>query len=231
MEKIEIWKPIPEDFFIPDLHSQVICSTCNNVFTIIYTRWWAEIKCGDISYSAKDSNTHWDMHIESSNNDVIISLQQRNELGLFILLLKYASEIWILDEIFSPNWWNFYWYLNQYTDTQTRDYINDFDMMFVNLYQQLPRNENSETAFSLWKTPHASNNRYYIHISWENDLIFTDNIGKKFVIKKHEVIQYLRILLLAADEYAGRTHHGRYLWVLNYIFSDDFQEEYGRYDC
>ncbi len=229
MSQIELWKDIPEDFLIPDLQKKVQCDICSDIFTIVYTWSGAEITHNDISYSAKDSNSHGDMYITSSNNTQTLMLQQRNELGFFILLLKYASEIWILDDIVSPDLWNLLGYLNVYNKDASTDYINDFDMMFVNFSESLPKSENDEIAFSLGKTPHASRNRYFPHISEQKVLILTDNIWNSYHIHQHEVLQYMRLLLLAADQYAGRTQHWRYLWVIKYIFSEAYAEEYGRY--
>jgi hypothetical protein len=90
-------------------------------------------------------------------------------------------------------------------------------------------NEEAKSPFFVEKGPHNSKINYYFHIDIvDQELVFICDGAEEFRVSKEEVVHYLRALILAAENGAGRTNPARYRELFRHVFSPEIRSDY---DC
>lgn len=239
MEKIEVWKSIPESFFVPDLKSKITWECSEMVCTLLKEKAKHTLTYGAIEYVVWEINRHWDIFLSSSSNYSTIMLAQRWEIILFAYLIKFAVEVWEIENLIHPEKWNLLWFIQAFKNELDDEYRFDvWDILVTGPFNEY----NSKKDYhKISKFPHYDWLNYDLHIDIENKtLVFRETsaisqpslpgfgIGE-FRIHKTDIIYILRCLISLNAECGGRMNPWRYEDALKFIFSDAFKVEYRKY--
>lgn len=214
--KVEFWKTLPEELLIPELRTypQNICNRVDDVLTI---------RCKEVSIQSWNKHysiVSWndeDKTFTASTQKNWLFLSQHEELNLFLILIKFAQEQWIIKEILSVNWENFLSIIQQRANENSmrsplHQWLYAMDCMDHNLAQNtLPE----FSVFNIWKWHHCNKETYKVSTQWGN-LLFSFNSEIFFTIHVSEIIVYLRLLIHAWEGIASQC-----LYILEYIFNPD----------
>lgn len=220
----EFWKTIPESIKIPAV-SKPVLETASNVFRIIQDGRTTNIETSNWIYSAGEINSDWDMFIFWWDNSCPAIFWQQQEYRLFLILLKYAQQLWMLDEILSTGEGNLLTMLSKYDDRNHDDYFDIVRDVILNINSFIWETEAS--SFFIQKGPHYSWKKYDFDLDYSNKNLQIEIDGEvEYVIKPNDVIHYLRALLISWENWGGRTNPSRYRQLVEYMFSPESREDY-----
>ncbi len=225
--RLELWRTFPKELLIPNLSSDVVCCSADSVKAIIGDRGEAAIIASDIEYKVY-ANPHWDVSFESSNNAIWFNLDQHEEYKMFLLLIKFAHEFWILEELLLLQWWDLYNFLFSYKWSIWDNYSLNLESSFLAFEKGSNRKrERHSIPFNLRKGPHWSNWSYNSFIDNEKITFYCEEW--EFTIHKSEIIHYLKLLILSWKHSAVCTPSQRYKYIIDFLFSDWYNELLNEY--
>lgn len=239
IKRLEIWKTIPEGFLFERLCEPLKWVCCkqvkkiitseNNLWELLHWNHRITITCG----------THGDGVISSSRNKRWLFLAQEVEVLFFALLLKAADQVGELESVLFPEGDISLWdWMNRYEkekDRSRRNWTGDHIFLSGNIPTFWGE---VESYIKLKKAPHWEQDTYYeVYLDDEKrDIVFHDTTKNLYLsitwidtiedyrIWFDEINDYLKTLFAFAKWYGGRTNAGRYIDMLEYIFSPELWE-------